>query len=120
MTMQTNSKIWQGVAILWFMMSIYGLFLQAPSTQPPPFIHMDKVAHWGLFLVQFYVLGRVIYAKTYAIPYGKLLLLALFWAISSELIQGYFTARHMDIYDMMADMTGAICALVLLRPVSKT
>ncbi|MDO4700600.1 MAG: VanZ family protein [Moraxella sp.] len=112
---KTTATLWIYLATFWFGMSIYGLFLQIPSAQPPPFIHMDKVAHWGLFFGQFYLLGQVCFYKNGRIAYGKLLLLALIWAVSSELIQGYFTNRTMDRWDATADMCGAICALGLLR-----
>lgn len=112
---KSTSHIWTFLAIFWFGVSVYGLFLQTPNGQPPQFIHIDKVAHWGMFLVQFYLLGRIMYAKNKTINYGRLLLLALFWATSSELIQGYFTTRTMDKWDAAADMFGVICALGLLH-----
>lgn len=37
--------------------------------------------------------------------------MALCWAVASELIQGYFTARTMDVWDGVADMMGASLAV---------
>lgn len=119
-TSQKRATIWGIFALFWFGISLYGLFLQAPNNPVPIFRHIDKVAHWGLFFVQFYLIGRFINNKHQSIKYFKLLLLAIFWAISSELIQGYFTTRTMDIYDAIADMFGAVCACFLLTIQQKT
>lgn len=102
------------LALLWFLMSIYGLFFQVSNGQAPLFNHIDKVAHSILFLVQFYLLGQIIYHKSGHMAYGKLLLLAVCWAAISELIQGHFTARTMDVWDVVADIFGALCACLLL------
>lgn len=72
--------------------------------------HVDKVAHFGVFFGQFCLLGHLlnINNKTKAL---FLWVVALLWAVVSELIQGYFTARTMDIWDGVADMVGASLAI---------
>lgn len=105
---------WHVLALLWFLMSVYGLFLKAPSTEPPLFNQMDKVAHFVMFLGQFYSVGKIYQRQSNKQPYSWLLMLAVFWAIFSELIQGYFTARTMDVWDGVADTIGALCACFLL------
>lgn len=63
-----------------------------------------------MFFGQFYLLSLLfnINTKTKAL---YLWAVALGWAMASELIQGYFTTRTMDVWDGVADMVGASLAV---------
>lgn len=98
------------VALVWFGLSCYGLFWRVPSGSAPAISHVDKVAHGLMFFGQFYLLGTLVKMNTKAKAVG-LWLVALLWAVLSELIQGYFTVRTMDFWDGVADMVGASVAV---------
>lgn len=98
------------VALVWFGLSCYGLFWRVPSGSAPAISHVDKVAHGLMFFGQFYLLGTLVKINTKAKAVG-LWLVALSWAVLSELIQGYFTMRTMDFWDGVADMVGASVAV---------
>ncbi|STZ07248.1 Predicted integral membrane protein [Moraxella caprae] len=109
MTKISVKWLWFAV-LLWFGLSCYGLFLRVPSGQVPSVSHLDKVAHFAMFFGQFYLLSLLfnINTKTKAL---YLWAVALGWAVASELIQGYFTTRTMDVWDGVADMVGASLAV---------
>lgn len=104
---------WRFVAVVWFLLSCYGLFLRVPSSGVPNVIHLDKMAHFAMFFGQFYLLGRVFVVNRQSQFFG-LWLVALLWAVVSELVQGIFTARTMDFWDGVADMAGATLAVLYL------
>ncbi len=102
--------LWFG-ALVWFILSCYGLFLRT-SGAAPNISHLDKAAHFVMFFGQFYLIGILFNMSGKAAI--KLWGLALVWAALSELIQGYATTRTMDVYDGVADMMGATLAIALL------
>lgn len=103
-------KKWAMLALIWLILLTYALLLK-PTGNMPKIPNADKFAHFGLFFGQFWFLGRsliVLPFKTYwAIGVG----LALFLAISSEILQGLTGYRSMEFFDGVADMVGAILAL---------
>lgn len=101
------------VVVIWFLLSCYGLFLRMPSVGVPSVSHLDKVAHFAMFFGQFYLLGWAFVVKQRA-GFVRLWLIALGWAMASELIQGAFTERNMDFWDSVADMMGATLAMACL------
>lgn len=105
-------NVWLLVAVLIFGVSCYGLFGRAPASPVPDGLGVDKVVHFLMFFGQFYVLGRAL--KPSRLGLLGLWCVALGWALTSELIQGHFTARTMDIWDAVADTLGATLAVALL------
>lgn len=101
------------LVLMWFILSCYGLFLRTPSGATPSINHFDKVAHFVMFFGQFYLLGVLLNAKS-KVQIWRLWCLGLMWAVLSELIQGYFTTRTMDVWDGVADMGGVTAALGVL------
>ncbi len=101
------------LVLMWFILSCYGLFLRTPSGATPSIHHLDKVAHFGMFFGQFYLLGVLLNAKN-KVQMWRLWCLGLMWAVLSELIQGYFTTRIMDVWDGVADVVGVTAALGVL------
>ena len=100
------------MALLIFIGSCYGLFGRAPASPLPDGVGVDKVVHFLMFFGQFYVLGRAL--KPSRLGLLGLWCVALGWALTSEFIQGHFTARTMDVWDAVADMLGATLAVALL------
>lgn len=107
-----RSFMWPCLALVWFLLSCYGLFWQVSGDAVPAVAYIDKVAHFCMFFGQFYWLTKIYPPKTNA-RVASLLGVALVWAVASELIQGYFTARTMDWRDGLADMMGATLAVLM-------
>lgn len=112
--MKISSKWLWAVAVFWFGVSCYGLFLRTSSGEPPAIVHFDKMAHFGMFFGQFYLLAKIYPPKSTRRVLG-LIGMAFMWAVASELIQGYFTTRMMDVWDGVADMMGAMSAVAVAR-----
>lgn len=101
---------WLFLAAIWFLASLYFLFFKA-SGNPVPIPQFDKICHFGLFFGQFWLLSKS------CIPLRLLIITAIIWAASSEIIQALFTKREGDIMDAMADLIGAALALWLARQI---
>lgn len=103
-------KKWAMLALIWLILLTYALLLK-PTGNVPKIPNADKFAHFGLFFGQFWFFGRsliVLSLKTY---WTIGIILALFLAISSEILQGLTGYRSMEFFDGVADMVGAILAL---------
>lgn len=110
---------WLLLAVLWFAAGVYGLIFRETGGSAPPVPHFDKLAHFGLFFGQFWLLAKIFMQKRRAIPFAALLLMAAVLAAGSEWAQGAFTlARAADWRDALADMLGASAALWLAARVA--
>jgi len=74
------------------------------------FAHLDKVAHFGIFLVLAALLWKGF----------KLTILAAFLLLGTyggaiELVQHYFTRRNGDWWDFLADVGGVSCFYLLRK-----
>lgn len=107
---------WLLLAMIWFLASIYFLFL-ASGNNPLPIAHFDKISHFGLFFGQFWLLAKICLQNNITIPLRSYLTSALLWACISELIQTQLPRRNGDILDAIADLLGALCALWLARKI---
>lgn len=111
---------WAIGALLWFAATLYALFIKPPGSSVPPFAHFDKVAHFGLFYGQFWLLAKAFFSQGKAIPHQTLFTLAVAWALGSEFLQATLTSsRQGDIWDGLADVLGAGCALWLAERVAQ-
>lgn len=110
---------WFVLAAVWFLASLYTLFFKSGGA-PVPFPYFDKISHWALFFVQFWLLAKGFFSQRRAIPWRTLMVVALAWAVVSEIIQGVFTAtRAAEVWDAAADVTGAAFALWLAQQVAQ-
>ncbi|MDD0822949.1 VanZ family protein [Mannheimia sp. AT1] len=104
------------LALIWFILGIYGLIFREAGNSLPLFPHFDKVAHFALFFVQILLLAIAFIKSRNYIPYFSLFLFALLYAFGSELGQTYFTqTREGSWLDGIADMLGAGCALFVMK-----
>lgn len=104
-------------AIAWFILSSYGFFMRPPAIGMPLFPHFDKFTHAALFFGQLWLVARAYALNQKRLPYRFWLVLALIWAIAIELIQSQLPSRSADVWDVVADMVGAIAALYLAHTV---
>lgn len=107
---------WLFLAAIWFLASLYFLFFKA-SGNPVPIPQFDKICHFGLFFGQFWLMSKSCFSAGITIPLRLLIITAIIWAASSEIIQALFTKREGDIMDAMADLIGAALALWLARQI---
>lgn len=107
------------LALLWLMAGIYALLFREADGGAPPFPHFDKFAHFCLFLAQFWLCAKAFIHENQTIPYRGLLILALLYALGSEMAQALLTStRQGSFFDGAADLAGAALALWLAH--SKT
>ncbi|MBP6563242.1 MAG: VanZ family protein [Neisseriaceae bacterium] len=108
------------VALLWFAGSLYFLFRPASPDATMPFAHFDKFAHFSMFFGQFWLLCKAYTQELKALPIKGLLVGAVVWALSSEALQMLLTTtRSGDAWDALADVMGALLALIFGRYVNQ-
>lgn len=103
------------VAITWLVIMCILFFLPGsafPSENWLSEIYFDKVVHIGLFAILIFLWRSAFDSQL--VKYNLILLLsALFYGLAVEFIQRYFVPnRDFDLYDVVADMIGAIIGLV--------
>lgn len=79
-------------------------------------IRLDKIAHFGLFLILSFTLcwGRAQQIKISKRFVILVFILSTVYGLMIEICQHYFTTtRQADIFDWIADSIGAICGIVL-------
>lgn len=105
---------WLLCACVWFMAGVYALLIRESSSSDPHFFpHFDKLVHALLFFGQIWLFCKVFLVENRKVPIMILWVLALLCAVGSEWAQGEFTAtREADVWDSVADMVGASCALL--------
>lgn len=108
------NKKWAILALLWFALLLYALLLK-PTGNIPTFAYADKVAHFGIFFGQFWLMGRSLinYPNKFYWIIG--ILFAFILAIGTEMLQGMTGYRSMELWDGVADMVGAGVALWLVK-----
>ncbi|MCW3479435.1 hypothetical protein OL229_07625 [Neisseriaceae bacterium JH1-16] len=101
------------LALLWWLFGLWCLFKPAGS-EPMPFLHYDKLGHFGLFAVQAVLLYLAAADRTRAV---RLIGCSLaVWAGLSELLQATLIVdRSGDPWDALADLAGAGLGLALGR-----
>ncbi|MDY2946753.1 VanZ family protein [Mannheimia varigena] len=104
------------LALIWFIVGIYALIFREGTNEPPLFPHLDKLSHFGLFFIQLWLLARFFIQSNKAIPYLGLMIFALLYAITSELMQALLTETRTGSWlDGLADIIGANLALLLAQ-----
>lgn len=104
-------------AVLWFFAGVYFLLLR-DSGGAPPFRHFDKVAHFALFFAQTWLCAKAFIAESEPIPYRMLFVLAMLFAVGSEVAQAVWTTtREGSLADVLADVFGVAAALWLASKV---
>ena len=104
----------RAVAVSWFIIMSILFFLPGsdlPNAGWLEAIHFDKWVHIGLFAVLIF-LWRSSFDLDLDHYNSILLLAALVYGLSVEVIQKYWIPnRSFDLFDLLADMTGAIGGL---------
>lgn len=112
-------------AIIWAI--IIFILLVMPGSDIPAndffeLIYFDKWVHFGLFavLTLFLCYPFIQLQKTVIKGYFYMPFLSAGYGIMMEFVQKYFTTtRTFDVTDIIADTAGVVCAIVLLRKISR-
>jgi VanZ family protein len=76
---------------------------------------VDKLAHFGLFLVAAFPWRRSLAALGWRSPGIAVVVLAAAYGGVLEIVQGLWTLRDPEVLDMLAGALGALVAVALLR-----
>lgn len=79
------------------------------------FPHVDKVAHFGIFLILTLLMDRV-FTPHAVVTFAVMLV----YGSGIELIQGQLPHREASFADLVADMVGVVVYFVLLKQTVKT
>lgn len=112
--MRPINKKWAILALVWLTLLMYALLLK-PTGSTPILPNVDKIAHFGLFFGQFWLIARSILACTGKTYWVVGVVLAIMLAVGSKLLQGLTGYRSMEIWDGVADVLGAMVALSLIK-----
>lgn len=112
-----------GLSIAWAIL-IFVLCTLPPSSLPKvKILHLDKVAHFGVFFVQSVLLSLLFSFQTRK-SYFQIIflstLLAFVYGGLIEILQGAFYNRSGDVYDLVADIFGGFVGAVLYPIVLRT
>lgn len=102
-----NSVIARVLFVIVFV-AVSGLFFMQSPPGGPGVPHLDKVVHFLLFFV---LAASLHYA--FRLRYRWSLLVLFVYAIATEVIQHYIPGRGADVYDVVADMAGAVAFFAL-------
>jgi VanZ family protein len=104
------------VAISWLLIMCILFFLPGsafPTENWLSKIYFDKLVHIGLFTILIF-LWRSSFDFEFSNYHLVLLFFALIYGLAVEFIQRYFVAnRDFDLYDVVADMIGAVLGLAI-------
>lgn len=89
MTKKIDKK-WAILAIFWLGLLVYVLLMKLTVSGMPKIQNLDKVGHFGLFFGQFWLIGRAIKGWQIKSYWLAVIVLGLFFAVGSELAQGFF------------------------------
>lgn len=113
---------YKSVAVSWFIIMCILFFLPGsdlPQASWLDKIHFDKWVHVGLFAVLIF-LWRSAFDLDFDHYNWIILFSALMYGLLVEFIQKYWVPnRSFDLFDVLADMTGAVIGLVVWLRVNK-
>lgn len=93
------------------------------ESRPPdllPIFHSDKILHggeYGILALLLYLGVRVGSRKAARLGQTASILGSMVYGAMDELHQGFVPGRQRDIFDLMADVAGAVCAMALVTAV---
>ncbi|HEX6306686.1 MAG TPA: VanZ family protein [Longimicrobiales bacterium] len=96
-------------AAVWIVGGLHG------TPDVPSGLGLDKAAHFGMYGVLGWLLGRAWFGAARGVPWLLPLLLALLLGAADELRQRSLTGRSADFADWLADAAGATTGMALAR-----
>lgn len=109
-----NSRLARTLFVVIFVVVSVLFFWSSPPSGPSGVAHLDKVVHFGLFFI---VAASLHYA--FRLRYWVSLLILTFYGVSIEVIQSYIPGRGADIWDLVADLAGAVSFFIVFYAYKK-
>lgn len=109
-----NSRLARTLFVVIFVVVSVLFFWSSPPSGPSGVTHLDKVVHFGLFFI---VAASLHYA--FRLRYWVSLLILTFYGVSIEVIQSYIPGRGADIWDLVADLAGAVSFFIVFYAYKK-
>ena len=118
-----NGLLW-GMLFAWVVI-IFTLCALPKQDIPDPGInipHLDKVVHWGMFLITSILIcwlvefrGRISLKLAYVVAIG----VSFVYGGLIEILQYHFFNRGGDVWDLLADVVGGVTGCLLYPTVNK-
>ena len=89
-------------------------FWSSPPSGPQGVAHLDKVVHFGLFFI---VAASLHYA--FRFPYWVSITILTLYGIAIEVIQYHIPGRGADVWDVVADVAGAVSFFIIFDLLKK-
>lgn len=89
-------------------------FWSSPPSGPQGIAHLDKVVHFGLFFI---LAASMHYA--FRFPYWMSIAVLTLYGIAIEVIQHYIPGRGADVWDVVADVAGAVSFFICFHAYKK-
>lgn len=108
------------LSVLWTILTLFALLAPrgAVHIEKSFFIPgMDKIAHFILFAVWFFLVAMAFRTKQKSMSAQMLFVIFSFIAPSTEVIQIFIEGRSFDWNDLLANMLGLIVGLLIYRRV---
>jgi VanZ family protein len=107
------------LAVIWTALIVYFSFQAgSPNSPPPPFPHFDKVMHFTFYGVLALFWLRAL--KHHPEKAALILICVALLGLADEWHQGYVPYRDPSSLDWLADVCGALAALVIHRKLRKS
>ena len=93
--------------LVWVVTICWLSFSSIDTVLVPKFFSADKIGHFGMYFILGYLINRAAYPN-YRI-FNLVIITAILFAISTELIQNYFVEnRQGEVFDFMANFIGIL------------
>jgi len=118
---QHYNKALDGVLLILYCSFIYWLSDQSSLSSPLSFPHQDKVMHLGAYFILAAFTARAFRHFQLSIPLWLLasLFFSSLYGASDEWHQSFVIGRSSDVYDWIADTTGAALCLLSIYMLQK-
>lgn len=101
------AAVWQGLGIVFLLIVIVLSII--PADQPLGFDHADKWLHWLTWMLMMTWFG-----SAWPTTLMRFFIFLLAVGAALELLQGVLPWRHMDYFDLLANLAGLLTGITLL------
>lgn len=111
---KTSKLKFDYIAFVAWLIAVTLLSLVPANMDTQPFIpHFDKLVHFVFYLGLSWLLGRLLKREPYFV--GKVLIPTICYSILMEVLQEAMDlGRHFDIFDIIANIIGALIGTILI------
>lgn len=113
----SSRRAWIRFALVFCAVTVLMLVPLGASGGTPSIPHLDKLVHFGAWLVLAVTLWPPLRGARPRLPPGRVLWLLgalALWGVATELLQGLTPDRTGDVWDALADLAGAASGALLM------